>query len=292
MLKEFCSLTGAEENVFKDNWREYEDLVFKYAPLEQKKSVKILLGQFAADERDDAGMEQKIIMCKNVFVYYVATAEYFSLTDKTCAYALDLLSALLGTNRSGGQSVVSIFEVHHGFYTCTSLGGQMPLHACHVMATQVIQLPLQLPFYSLERGGLPGQGYNIARLSLSCKTQLLQLCNSACVTFMQGESVDIESCLADMNIKAPFIAAFGVTRNDISDVKVIVELDNIIPVFDMHTAIHFCFASYYVFNIAYPPSFKNLLIFLERYVYFLKSTTKLPLCVSVLHDGLDRIRNS
>ena len=47
-VKRVCSLTRAEENVFKDNWREYEDLVFKYAPLEQKKSVKILLGQYAA----------------------------------------------------------------------------------------------------------------------------------------------------------------------------------------------------------------------------------------------------
>ena len=66
------------------------------------------LGQYAADERDDAGMEQKIIMCKNVFIYYVAIAEYFSLADKTCAYALDLLSALLGTNQVVSQLFLSL----------------------------------------------------------------------------------------------------------------------------------------------------------------------------------------
>ena len=55
MLKEFCSLTGAEESTFKENWKKYEDLAFKYAPLEQKRSVKLLLSQYMAEEQDDAG---------------------------------------------------------------------------------------------------------------------------------------------------------------------------------------------------------------------------------------------
>ncbi|CAI8055380.1 hypothetical protein GBAR_LOCUS30244, partial [Geodia barretti] len=70
---------------YKENWNKYEDLAFKYAPLEQKKSVKLLLCQYMAEEQDDA--------------------------DRTCAYTLDLLSAFLGTNRSGGQSMLSVFEV-------------------------------------------------------------------------------------------------------------------------------------------------------------------------------------
>ena len=55
MLNEFCSLTGADESRFKENWEEYERLVFKYAPLEQKKSVKNLMSQYLAEECDNAG---------------------------------------------------------------------------------------------------------------------------------------------------------------------------------------------------------------------------------------------
>ena len=55
MLNEFCSLTGAEECKFKENWGKYEKLVFKYAPLEQKKSLKNLLHQYHAEECDNAG---------------------------------------------------------------------------------------------------------------------------------------------------------------------------------------------------------------------------------------------
>ena len=35
-----------------------------------------------------------------------------SHADRTTTYALDLLSALLANNRLGGQSLLSIFEVH------------------------------------------------------------------------------------------------------------------------------------------------------------------------------------
>ena len=56
MLSEFCSLTGSEESKFKENWEKYEKLVFKYAPLEQKKSVRTLLNQYNAEECENAGM--------------------------------------------------------------------------------------------------------------------------------------------------------------------------------------------------------------------------------------------
>ena len=66
MLNEFCSLTGAEECKFKENWGKYEKLVFKYAPLEQKKSLKILLHQYHAEECDNDGR------CIYKFCAYVA----------------------------------------------------------------------------------------------------------------------------------------------------------------------------------------------------------------------------
>ena len=59
--------------------------------------------------------------------------------------------------------------------------------------------------------------------------------------------MDIDECIGNLNTKAPCIAAFGITRDDIADVKVIVETDNILPVTNLSTAIHFCFACYYVF---------------------------------------------
>jgi hypothetical protein len=188
MLNEFCSLTGAEECKFKENWGKYEKLVFKYAPLEQKKSLKNLLHQYHAEECDNA--------------------------DRTAAYTLDLLWALLSTNRSSGQPLISIFE---------------------------------------------------------------------------GESLDIEECIAGLNTTAPCIAAFGVTRDNIADVKVIVETDNILPVNTLSTSIHVCFACYYIFNIYFPPSYKHILLFLEKYVYGLKSSQKLPMSVVLVHDGMERV---
>ncbi|CAI8031482.1 hypothetical protein GBAR_LOCUS17865 [Geodia barretti] len=189
MLNEFCSLTGAEECKFKENWGKYEKLVFKYAPLEQKKSLKIF--------------------CISIMLRSVTM-----LVDRTAAYTLDLLWALLSTNRSSGQPLISIFE---------------------------------------------------------------------------GESLDIEECIAGLNTTAPCIAAFGVTRDNIADVKVIVETDNILPVNTLSTSIHVCFACYYIFNISFPPSYKHILLFLEKYVYGLKSSQKLPMSVVLVHDGMERV---
>ena len=58
------------------------------------------------------------------------------------------------------------------------------------------------------------------------------------------------------------------------------------------TALHFCFASYYVFNISFPPEFR-LMLFLEKFVYNLKpSVPKLPLSVVVLNDDLKRVEDT
>ena len=55
MLNEFCILTGAEESLLEEMWRKYEGLVFKYAPLETKKSVKLLIKQYLSVENSDEG---------------------------------------------------------------------------------------------------------------------------------------------------------------------------------------------------------------------------------------------
>ena len=73
MLNEFCSLTGLEEGKFKDTWAKYEKLVIKYAPLEQKKTVKSLLRQYQSNECDNAGRCYVCILC--MYMYSMANAE-------------------------------------------------------------------------------------------------------------------------------------------------------------------------------------------------------------------------
>ena len=48
-------MTGALESNFKEAWKGYEKLIFKYASLEDKRAVKKLLSEYQANERECAG---------------------------------------------------------------------------------------------------------------------------------------------------------------------------------------------------------------------------------------------
>ena len=50
-----------------------------------------------------------------------------------------------------------------------------------------------------------------------------------------------------------------------TDFKVVIGKNNIISVPLLSTALHYCLASYYIYNIAYPPSLKSFMLFLEKY---------------------------
>ena len=52
MLNEFCLVTGATETEFKQKWEEYELLIFKYAPLEDRRAIKKLLTDYKASASD------------------------------------------------------------------------------------------------------------------------------------------------------------------------------------------------------------------------------------------------
>ena len=97
-------------------------------------------------------------------------------------------------------------------------------------------------------------------------------------------SIDVDESINSLNITAPCIVAFGASRNNIEDIKIVIETDTIIPVANMATAIHFCFACYYI-NMSFPAPFKYILLFLEKYVYNLKPSQKLPMSVVLVHDG-------
>ena len=102
----------------------------------------------------------------------------------------------------------------------------------------------------------------------------------------QGESLNIQDELQTLECKAPFIVGFGLTRASASDFKVIIEEDNVFSMPSLVAALNYCFATYYVYNISYPPDFRFVLLFLESYVYGLKPSQKLPLSVTGLIDAI------
>ena len=82
---------------------------------------------------------------------------------------------------------------------------------------------------------------------------------------------------------------FGLTRTEVKDFKVVIENDNIISLSSIKTALHYCFAAYYVFNISFPNSYRLILLFLEKYVYGMKPSQKTPLSVQTIIDSLEKI---
>ncbi len=90
-------------------------------------------------------------------------------------------------------------------------------------------------------------------------------------------------------VKSPCIIAFGATLDTPSDVKVVIESDNILPMPSLMTALNYCFSAYYVYNIAFPSDLRSLLLFLESRIYGLKSSQKLPLSVTILIDNLQKV---
>lgn len=109
---------------------------------------------------------------------------------------------------------------------------------------------------------------------------------------LQGESIEIDESIDALQVKAPSIVAFGETRDLATDVKVIIE-GNALIMPSIVTALHFCFASYYVFNIFFPPEFHPIMLFLDKFLYNLKpSVPKLSFSVVVLSDNLKQIQDS
>jgi len=121
---------------------------------------------------------------------------------------------------------------------------------------------------------------------------MLLICGSdmTCLTLpAQGESIDIEESLASMENQAPLIATFGINMDSLTDFKVVIEGENILPMPSLSCALHCCFAAYYIYNITFPSDLKPLMLFLEKYVYNLEPSQKLPLSASIVIDSLERV---
>ncbi len=91
--------------------------------------------------------------------------------------------------------------------------------------------------------------------------------------------------------RAPFIAAFGRNKDELVEFKLVIERENILAMPSLNVAVHCCFASYYIYNISYPPDFSSILLFLEQSIYLfnVKPSQKLPLSVSVIIDSLKKL---
>ena len=78
---------------------------------------------------------------------------------------------------------------------------------------------------------------------------------------VQGESLNIDECLESVECRTPFIAVFGVNMDSLTDFKLVIERDTIMSVSPLSTALHCCFASYYIYNIVYPSPLKSFMLF-------------------------------
>ena len=89
-------------------------------------------------------------------------------------------------------------------------------------------------------------------------------------------------------MKAPCIIAFGETRGSPSEMRVVIE-DSVFIVSSISLGLHFCFAAYYVFNLSFPNDFRLPLLYLEKFVYGLKPSSKLPLSLCNFYDNMSRV---
>ena len=84
-------------------------------------------------------------------------------------------------------------------------------------------------------------------------------------------------------MRAPSVVTFGATKDSPSDIKVVIEhYANV-------DALNYCFVSYYIFIST---RLSLSMLFLEKFVYGLKPSQKLPLSVSILYDSLQKTLES
>ena len=63
MMKEFCHLKNIDKEGIRKRWFETVSTLFKYALIEEKKSVKTLLRQYSALDSEDEGKVYHLTKC-------------------------------------------------------------------------------------------------------------------------------------------------------------------------------------------------------------------------------------
>ena len=87
-----------------------------------------------------------------------------------------------------------------------------------------------------------------------------------------------------LDCTAACIAAF----EGITDIKLIIEKDDVLSIPSMKIAVHCCCAVYYIFNLTSPTAMAPFLLFLEH-AHGLQVSRKLPVSVSTLIDSLQKL---
>ena len=107
---------------------------------------------------------------------------------------------------------------------------------------------------------------------------------NACVPYIiiKGEYLDVNKCIKEVGCNAPFLVVF-IEDKDKVDTKLVVESVNIFDMPSLKIGVQCCFASYFIYNIAYTPIVAPFLIFLEH-VFDMKFTQKPPISLSYHHN--------
>ena len=99
----------------------------------------------------------------------------------------------------------------------------------------------------------------------------------------------MNTCIKEVGCNAPFLAVFkGDSDSGDIDIKLVVEATNIFEMPSMIIGVQCCFASYFIYNIAYIPNMAPFMIFLE-YVFGIKFTQKPPISVTTITDILEKL---
>lgn len=113
-----------------------------------------------------------------------------------------------------------------------------------------------------------------------------RLSSTTCI--FQGETVNIEDGIADIQTNEPVVCAFGKDMSTLAVFKLVIEKDNAFDMPTLSVAIHCCFSAYYIYNITFPQPLSHFLVFLECHVYKMKPSQKPSLSIATLVDSLCR----
>ena len=69
--------------------------------------------------------------------------------------------------------------------------------------------------------------------------------------------------------------------DSLTDFKLVIETNNIIPMPSLSIALHCCISSYCIYNIVFPLEIKAFMLFHESYVCFLKRSQKLHISLQL-----------
>ena len=101
-------MKGLDEEEIVARWLDFERKILLYAVREDKRSVKSIVTRFNSMEEENAGYYNIItILYANLFWHI------YTISDRTTAYVLQLVTAMLQPRGKVKASFFSVFEVRY-----------------------------------------------------------------------------------------------------------------------------------------------------------------------------------